>query len=76
MKDWPNSFWATIFIVLAGILAVVALYSPAKANLSTEVLTLASSIVTGAFGYIQGHKDGVASNPTTAGKGPAETESK
>jgi hypothetical protein len=55
MKDWPNSGWAAVFILLACALAVAALFSR-SAN-STAVITMASSIITGAFGYIQGKKD-------------------
>lgn len=62
MRDMPNSFYAAVFILLACILALVALYSPGGPE-RAAVITMASSIITGAFGYIQGHKDG-ASNPT------------
>ena len=63
MKDLPNSFWASVFIALAATLLIVALFVPSKD--SPAVITAASSIITGAFGYIQGHKDGAASqNPT------------
>lgn len=67
MKDLSNSFWAAVFIVLACTLAVIALYSPNKDT--GAVITMASSIITGAFGYIQGHKDGAnttGQNPTQA----------
>ncbi len=63
MKDYPQSFWASIFILFACVLAIVALYSPSKET--SAVITMASSIITGAFGYIQGVKDGQNSqNPT------------
>jgi len=52
MKDLSNSGWAGIFIFMAVVLAGVALFS--KSSNATEVLTIASSIITGAFGYIQG----------------------
>lgn len=64
MKDMPNSFWAAIFIFLAAVIAVVVLWSPGAENLKGSVITLASSIVAGSFGYIQGHKDGSNANPT------------
>ena len=59
MKDYPNSFWAAVFIILACALAVIALFSPTKDT--AAVITMASSIITGAFGYIQGVKDGQTS---------------
>jgi hypothetical protein len=62
MKDLPNSFYAAVFIGLACVLAVVALYAPGGSD-KAAVITMASSIITGAFGYIQGHKDGAA-NPS------------
>lgn len=69
MKDErPNAYWATIYLGFASVLAVVALFAPTKENVTMAVLTLASSIATGAFGYIQGHRDGVNSvntNPTS-----------
>ena len=72
MKEMPNAFWATLFILLSGGLAIAALIIPNKDAATMQVLTLASSIATGAFGYIQGHKDGVnAANPTQPG-GPAQ----
>lgn len=52
-----NSFWAAVFILWACVLAVIALYAPASAE-KAAVITMASSIITGAFGYIQGRKDG------------------
>jgi hypothetical protein len=56
MKDMTNSAWAAIFIFMACALAESALFSH-NSN-ATMVLTMASSIITGAFGYIQGVKDG------------------
>jgi hypothetical protein len=56
VKDMTNSAWAAVFIALACALACVALFSH-SAN-STSVITISSSIITGAFGYIQGKKDG------------------
>lgn len=56
MKEWPDSFWAAIFILLACLLAIVSLF--AHSNGAGAVITMASSIITGAFGYIQGKKAG------------------
>lgn len=64
MKDLPSAFWACLFLVIACALAAMALFAPTKENVTMAVITLASSIATGAFGYIQGHKDGAGSvNP-------------
>ena len=52
MKELTNSFWAAVFILMASVLAVVALHSTNTA--AGAVITMASSIITGAFGYIQG----------------------
>ena len=52
MKDVPNSGWATLFICMACVVAVVALFSHSPN--ATSVITISSSIITGAFGYIQG----------------------
>jgi hypothetical protein len=68
MKELTNSFWAAVFILLACALAVVAMYSPAKDH--AAVITMASSIITGAFGYIQGHKDGSNSNQASLPQQP------
>lgn len=75
MKDLPNAFWATVFLLLAVVLAIAALFHPNVPNVTMAVITLASSIATGAFGYIQGHKDGVASVsvPTQPSPGAATT---
>lgn len=56
MKDMTNSAWAAVFIFLACVLACVALFSHSSA--AASVITISSSIITGAFGYIQGKKDG------------------
>jgi hypothetical protein len=64
MKDYPNSFWASVFMAMAMVLAIVALYAPMRENVTMAVVTMASSIITGAFGYIQGVKDGASQNPT------------
>lgn len=60
VKDLPNPFWAFLFILSACIVAVLALFAHDKTD-TASVITLAMSIVTGAFGYIQGHRDGKAS---------------
>lgn len=63
MSKLPQPFWA---IVLAGMgfsLAVLVLYSGAEKDIKIAVIGLASSIITGALGYIGGHKD--AEKPTT-----------
>ena len=52
MKDLPNSAWAALFIFMACVLAGIALFS--HSSNSTSVITISSSIITGAFGYIQG----------------------
>lgn len=57
MKDLPNSFWAAVFIAMACVLAGIAMFSPSKTD-TTAVITMCASIITGAFGYIQGIKDG------------------
>jgi hypothetical protein len=54
MKEWPDSFWAAMFILLACLLALASLFSHSPG--ATAVITMASSIITGAFGYIQGKK--------------------
>jgi hypothetical protein len=56
LKDMTNSAWAAVFILLACVLACVALFS--HSSNATSVITISSSIITGAFGYIQGKKDG------------------
>ncbi len=57
ITDQSNSFWAVILICIACIVAVICLYAPMRENVTMAVMTMASSIVTGAFGYIQGRKD-------------------
>lgn len=69
MKDMTNSAWAAVFIGLACALAGIALFS--HSSNAASVLTISSSIITGAFGYIQGKKDGenslrVPMNPDAA----------
>jgi hypothetical protein len=61
MKDFPNPGWAAVFICLASGLAALCLFTHAKDNVVMAVITMASSIITGAFGYIQGVQSGKAS---------------
>jgi hypothetical protein len=70
MKDYPDSFWAALFILMACMLALASLFSQSAG--ATAVITMASSIITGAFGYIQGKKSSqdsvqVPVNPSTGG---------
>lgn len=55
MKDWPQPFWAILLAAMGVELAVVALFSSAEKDIKIAVIGLASSIVTGALGYIGGH---------------------
>lgn len=59
MKNMTNSAWAAVFIFFACIVAIVALFS--HSSNATSVITISSSIITGAFGYIQGKKEGESS---------------
>jgi hypothetical protein len=61
LKDLPSPFWVAVFILMATVLAVIALYAPTKENVTMAVIAIASNIVSGSFGYISGHKDGEAS---------------
>lgn len=89
MKDLPNPFWALLFMVLGCLLLGGCLL---KINLNTTtvmlgvimaVATAGTNLISGAYGYINGHKDGVASvsipsqpSPnasTTLTVGPAST---
>jgi|HubBroStandDraft_1064217.scaffolds.fasta_scaffold52220_6 hypothetical protein len=56
MKNMTNSSWAAVFIFMACVLACISLFS--HSSNAASVITIASSIITGAFGYIQGKKDG------------------
>ena len=67
MKDLPNPFWAMMFMVLGCILLIAVLL---KINTETTtvmlgvlmaITTAGATLISGAFGYINGHKDGVAS---------------
>lgn len=63
MKDYPNAFWAVIFIFMAATVAVLALFAPTKDNVTMAVITFASNIAAGSFGYIQGKHEGAAQLP-------------
>ena len=52
MKDLPNPAWAAVFMLMACVMAESALFS--HSSNATMVVTIASSIITGAFGFIQG----------------------
>lgn len=72
MKELPNPFWATLFLALAAILALAALLHPGVQTVTMAVLTLASNIASGAFGYISGHAAGAASATPTPPADPAQ----
>ena len=63
MGKLPQAFWAVILAGMGFTLAVLTLYSPTEKDIKIAVIGLATSIVTGALGYIGGH--GAAQNPTT-----------
>lgn len=67
MDKWPQPFWAIILAAMGVELAVVALFSSAEKDIKIAVIGLASSIVTGALGYIGGHAvaNALNRNPTT-----------
>lgn len=52
MKDMTNPAWAAVFIFIACVMAIIALFS--HSSNASSVITIGSSIITGAFGYIQG----------------------
>ncbi len=78
MKDLPNPFWALSFMVLGCVLLMAVLL---KVNTGTTtvmlgvlmaVATAGTSLISGAFGYIQGVKAGANSvqvplDPATSG---------
>jgi len=80
MKDVPNSGWATLFIFMACVLAITALFSHSPN--AASVITISTSIITGAFGYIQGlhvgsnslqipmNPDSPSSNVSVTSQGP------
>lgn len=62
MKDLPNPFWALMFMLLGcALLLAVLWHSTAAIGILMAVATAGSNLISGAFGYINGHKDGVAS---------------
>lgn len=79
MKDLPNPFWALMFMVLGCVLLLAVLFkvnaqtTAVMLGVLTAVATAGSSLVAGAFGYINGHKDGTASATATAGAATATT---
>jgi hypothetical protein len=54
MKDYPNAFWAGMFILFAVFLSIIALKIPTQANATMAVIAIASNIVSGSFGFISG----------------------
>lgn len=52
MKDMTNPAWAAVFMLMACLMAESALFS--HSSNATMVVTISSSIITGAFGFIQG----------------------
>ena len=64
MKEWPNPFWALMFVALGCVLVTVALFAPYRENVTPAVVTMGASIITGAFGYIQGTRASSSQNPT------------
>lgn len=69
MEKWPQPFWAVILASEGFALAVLVLYSVAEKDIKIAVIGVATSIVTGALGYIGGHSAGRAAqaavNPIT-----------
>lgn len=65
MKDAPNAFYAVVFVLMSCAVAIVALYAPYRENTTMAVITMATSIVAGAFGYIQGHQQGFTAGKAT-----------
>lgn len=70
MKDLPNPFWAFLFMLL-GCVLLMAVLIKVNADTTTVMLgvlmaisTAGTGLISGAFGYINGHKDGVASVST------------
>lgn len=81
MNKLPSAFWATIFIITAFSVVVVVLFCHAPDNVKQNVLTIASSVVTGAFGYIQGKRETsdsitIPTNPTPTVKVEPPPETK
>ena len=55
MNKLPSAFWALLLAESGAILAVIALFHPAEPTISQAVLTIASSLVSGALGAFAGH---------------------
>jgi hypothetical protein len=64
VKDLPNPFWALLFMLLGCVLLLAVLMkvtsntSQLELGVLMAVATAGTSIISGAFGYIQGRKDG------------------
>jgi len=67
MKDLPNPFWAMLFMLLGCILLLSVLFkvggqtSQLELGVLMAVATAGTSIISGAFGYIQGKRDSASS---------------
>jgi hypothetical protein len=81
MKDVPNPFWALLFMIL-GCLLLAGCLLKISVNTTTVMLgvimavaTAGTNLISGAYGYINGHKDGVASVsvPSASTPGAATT---
>ena len=55
MAKIPSPFWAVLLAFLGVGLAIVALFHPSTDTVSQAVLTIASSLVSGALGAFAGH---------------------
>lgn len=72
MKDLPNAAWAAYFITVATVLVIVLLFAPSPENFKLAVLGFGSNVVTGAFAYIQGKRDGAAAQDPTQTSNPTK----
>lgn len=61
MSNLPNPFWALMFCVLGSILIIVVVFHPGNEQIAMASITVSASLISGAFGYINGHSAGVAS---------------
>jgi len=77
MNKLPNPFWALLFMLLGCVLLLAVLVKVTANTTQLElgvlmaVATAGTSIISGAFGYIQGRKESadsvnVPTNPTSA----------
>jgi hypothetical protein len=85
MKDLPNPFWAFLFMLLGCLMLLAVLFKVTSSTSQLElgvlmaVATAGTSIISGAFGYIQGRKEGdptgvnVPVNPDVASRTTVET---